>query len=179
MLTTATCNFAQLVVDENGTTIVPTFDWTNFFVTHFKRFVSIKQYHHFRFVASEPGVVYARRNADTAEVKVELLRHSWAPDSSKYPVQITPKGLTAERQWYLYEKIREFCPVNDQNVTCPRPTVPRPNSRAGTPADEPRVEATSVELGDDGPSSPAKKRTRTCRTCRKEGHDTRTCPDKQ
>ena len=59
------CNFAQLVVDEDGNTIVPTFDWTNFFATRFQRFVGMKSYHHFRFVALEPGVVYARKHSDT------------------------------------------------------------------------------------------------------------------
>ncbi len=34
---------------------------------------------------------------------------------------ITP---AAQRQWYLYDKIREFCPVADRDVTCPLPSVP-------------------------------------------------------
>ena len=132
----AKCNFAQLVVDEDGNTIVPIFDWTNFFATRFRRFVGIKSYHHFRFVALEPGVVYARKHSDTPEVKVNLLKGPWSPDPNEYPTQIIPKGLSAERQWYLFEKIREFCPEGDMDVTCPKPTVPRPNSRAGTPADD-------------------------------------------
>ena len=121
------------MVDEDGNTIVPTFDWTNFFATRFKRFVGIKSYHHFRFVASEPGVVYARNHSDTPKVKVNLLRGPWSPDVNEYPI---PKGLSAERQWYLFENIRVFCPEDDMDVTCPKPTVPRPNSRAGTPADD-------------------------------------------
>jgi hypothetical protein len=43
-------------------------------------------------------------------------------------------GLSAERQWYLYDKIREFCPQADRDVTCPLPSVPNP-SRAVTPAE--------------------------------------------
>ena len=124
----AKCNFAQLVVDEDGNTIVPTFDWTTFFATRFKRFVGIKSYHHFRFVASEPGVVYARKHSDTPEVKVNLLRGPWSPDPNEYPTQTIPKGLSAERQWYLFEKIREFCPEDDMDVTCPILTVPRQQS---------------------------------------------------
>ena len=182
-------NFAQLVVDEDGNTIVPTFDWTNFFATRFKRFVGIKSYHHFRFVASEPGVVYARKHSDTPEVKVNLLRGPWSPDPNEYPTQTIPKGLSAERQWYLFEKIREFCPEDDMNVTCPKPTVPRPNSRAGTPADEDDASSNPQPTGgagvagatDDRDGSPPptkKKRIHTCRTCRREGHDSRNCPDK-
>ena len=44
------------------------------------------------------------------------------------------KGLTAERQWYLYESIRPFCPDGDKYTTCPLLDVPKPGSRPGTPA---------------------------------------------
>ena len=42
------------------------------------------------------------------------------------PVAIPPKGLTAERQWYLFDNIREFCVSAAKDITCPKPTVPRP-----------------------------------------------------
>ena len=35
----AECNVSQLVADEDGNVIVPTFDWSDFFGTRMKRFV--------------------------------------------------------------------------------------------------------------------------------------------
>ena len=55
----AQCNFAQLVVTEDGTVVVPTFDWTSFFASHLKKFAGIKKYHHFTFDSSKPGVMLA------------------------------------------------------------------------------------------------------------------------
>ena len=80
-------------------------------------------------------------------------------------------------------------PEDDMDVTCPKPTVPRPNSRAGTPANDddassnpqPPGGAGAAGATDDHDGSPPptkKKRIRTCRTCRREGHDSRNCPDK-
>ncbi len=38
----AKCNYAQLVVSEDGSTLVPTFDWTSFFALHFEKLPSIR-----------------------------------------------------------------------------------------------------------------------------------------
>ncbi len=55
---------------------------------------------------------------------------------------VLPKGLSSERQWYLYEKVRPFCPHDAQDVT---PTDPRPTSRRGTPAHTPPPETLQLE----------------------------------
>ena len=116
----AECNVPQLVCDENGGTIVPTYDWTTFFAPHLKKLIGIKKYHHFRFTSSEPGVVYVKEHADTAEVRMDLNKSStpWVPDKDELPSVVSPKGLSAERQWYLYDHIRPFCPDSDKDITC-------------------------------------------------------------
>ena len=43
----ADCNFSQLVVCEDGSTIVPTYNWTDFFAPRMK-ISGIKKFHHFR-----------------------------------------------------------------------------------------------------------------------------------
>lgn len=130
----AHCNSAQLNVTEDGIVVVPTHDWTSFFAPQMRKFNGIKQYHHFRFPASKPGVMYVRLHCDTEEEEFILLKKDdWRPESSLLPDQITPKGLSIERQWYLYEKIREFSPEVARDLTCPEPDVPKPTSRAGTP----------------------------------------------
>ena len=35
---------------------------------------------------------------------------------SELPTLISLAGLSAQWQWYLYEKIREFCPVTDRDL---------------------------------------------------------------
>lgn len=54
----AVCNLPQLVSTENGNIIVPMWNWSDFFASHFKRVPSIKKYHHFHFTSSLPGVVF-------------------------------------------------------------------------------------------------------------------------
>jgi len=49
------CNFAQLVSREDGSTIISTFDWTDFFAT--KKITGIKKYHHFRKNSSSVDVM--------------------------------------------------------------------------------------------------------------------------
>ena len=115
------CNEAQLVVDETGSVIVPTYDWVSFFAPRFKKLPSIKKGHHFRFFSSHPGAVFTKERADdTTEVYHNLLKEGATfDDPCELPDVIQPAGLSAQRQWYLYEKIREFCPVTDRDLTCP------------------------------------------------------------
>ena len=164
----AECNFPQLVCDENGSTIVPTYDWTDFFAPHLKKVIGIKRYHHFRCDSSQPGVVFVKEHADTDEEKIDLMKSSprWSPDPKELPSVVPPKGLSAERQWYLYDSIRPFCPDGDKDITCPLPDVPKPGSAPGTPARH-----TQPPVEDD--AEPPPKRKRLCGTCRQGGHNSR------
>ena len=88
----AECNFAQLVSREDGSTIVPTYNWTDFFAQHLKKIVGMKNYHHFRCMSSEPGVVYVKEQADTPESKLELLKTPWSPDPEELPHLVHPRA---------------------------------------------------------------------------------------
>ena len=170
----AECNVAQLVSREDGTTIVPTMDWTDFFATKLKKIQGIKKFHHFRVTSSSPGHVFVKERSDTVERDIDLLKEPWTPDVDAKPGVIPPKGLSPDRQWYLYEQIRPFCPPDDQDSVCPLPSVPRPGgSKRGTPHPE-------GALPDPDPpaSPPPPKRQRTCGICHTVGHDRRSCPDK-
>ncbi len=128
---------------------------------------------HFRFAESEPGCVFIKQCSDSdAELKVELLKSAWSPDLSDLPAIITPKGLSATRQWYLHDSIRQFCSDEDKDITCPLPNVPKPISRENSPAPEISHPTESSVTA----SPPPKKRR--CGLCRQEGHNSRSCPNK-
>ena len=164
----ADCNSAQLVVEDDGRVVVPTYDWTDYFAPRFKKVVGIKKLHHFRFSSAEPGVVYTKDRSDGKETKLNLLKKDPLVahlDVDALPSVIQPKVLSSERQWYLYDHIREFCPEHDRDTTCPLPAVARPVSRQGTPEPE------EPDVQEHQP-----KRRRLCGLCKEGGHNSRTCP---
>ena len=122
-------NFAQLVGSQDGTTIVPMYNWSDYFEekTVKTALKGITQMHHFRFLSSRPGKVKVKNTHDDPERTISLLKSSsWRPEPGELPNVIVPAGLSAERQWYLYEKIREFVPEEAPDLVCPKPTVPKP-----------------------------------------------------
>ena len=82
-------------------------------------------------------MVYVKEHADTEEIEIDLMKTTphWSPDPKELPSMVSPKGLSAEWQWYLHDNIRHFCPNGDKDITCPLPGVPKPGgSQPGTPA---------------------------------------------
>ena len=59
------------------------------------------------------------------ESAIKPLKDDWQPNAQDLPCIIPPLGLSLERQWYLYERIREFCPEEDRDAVCPRPSTPK------------------------------------------------------
>ncbi len=174
----AGCNHTQFVGMSDGTLIVPIFDWSSYFAVHFRRLLGITNYQHFHFDSSCPGVVQVQERCDSKKIRISLLKDDWIPPPSTLPQQIFPKGLSQEREWYLYDHIRTFCPDSEKDTTCPLPAFPKPVSRSGTPNPNP-VAATSEGL-DSVPesSSVSPKAKRHCGLCREPGHNARTCPNK-
>ncbi len=79
-----------------------------------------------------PGVVMTRETVNGAEERHELLKGKFPFSNKKLPrlpEKLTPSGLSAERSWYLYEKIREHIPLlTDQDKTCPLPNFKKPKA---------------------------------------------------
>lgn len=122
-------NVPQLVGTLDGTCLVKMFNWSDFFEQHMVKtaLTGIKQMHHFRFEAKSPGMVFVKNSSTDSEKKIKLVKHtSWSPSSSDLPEKIVPPGLPLERQWYLYEKIREFCSEEAKNIVCPKPSQSLP-----------------------------------------------------
>ena len=107
---------------------VPIYDFASFLARYFKRFDKIKQFHFFRFTAST-SVKYKRGN-NTDDLECDLAKNTAhqlnVGDMSEV---IVPAGLSAERQGYLHDEIREFISQQSRDIVTPLPTVPKKNLR--------------------------------------------------
>ena len=120
-------NTAQLVAYKDGTRFVQFYDWKTFLGSHFKKIRGIKEYHHFNITSNCPGSVCVKLYADSEEERMQLLKDNWEP-TFETPEVIPPPGLTAERQWYLYESICQYCTAGTKDKVCPFPSVPKPGT---------------------------------------------------
>ena len=116
----AVVNVAQLVGSQSGEVIVPTYNWAEHLGPHFDRIQHIKAQHHFHFTSSRPGEVITKKFCDSDKVTHCILRDpTWRPNLTDLPPVVLPKGLSLERKWYLYTKIREFCSTETRDQVCP------------------------------------------------------------
>ena len=126
-------NHAQLVGSQSGEVLVSTYDWLSFFATSFKKLSGIKKYHQFKFTKNTPGEVVLKVYSDSINItRYQLLKTDVPFTAGELPPAITPQGLPDKCQWYLYEKIRQFCSERTKDLVCPLPTVP--HARSVTPA---------------------------------------------
>ena len=119
----ASPNIAQLVGTQEGTTVVRMYEWSTLFDEHTIKSAlkGITKMHHFHFSSAHPGKVFVKNNSSDAERSINLLRQPWNTTSRDMPQEIIPQGLSLERRWYLFDKIREFCPEHVQDQVCPKP----------------------------------------------------------
>ena len=69
------------------------------------------------------------------------------------------KEMPFERQWYLYEKMRPYCPENTADLACPEPEDPKPAN--------PQVLSGAPGGADTAPDKHARP---TCSHCKQAGH---------
>ena len=133
----------------------------------------IKRIHHFTFEehSLRGGHLITQVTCSDSPTAVSFLKVTNVSLPSKMPPMVPPKGLTAERQWYLFQKIREFCPDNGKDKTCPLPEVPKPSSTCHSP------ESAMASSSEEEPASPAEKRRHiVCGNLKQCGHNRRSCP---
>ena len=137
----AAVNIAQPTGLEDGSVVVTTYNWQEYFSQFCTKVKGIKKLHHLRFSSSSPGFIFVKERAGDTEVKRSILKDAnWKPQADQLPPVLPPSGLSLQRQWYLYEKIREFCPDHLKDTTCPRPGGPSVDpspSRSPTPPTPP------------------------------------------
>ena len=103
-------NYPQVVGSYDGTSSVHFYNWSSLFDSKATALKGITKLHHFRFTAECPGSVFVKALSDSIEKEINLFSDkSWKPSQHQLPAVITPPGLSLERQWYLYNIIREFC----------------------------------------------------------------------
>ncbi len=123
-------NLCQRYRDTHGTACVEYRDWSNWLLPYFKKLPGITHYHHFSINSHKPGIVTVKEAIDGLEEEFLLLKATFPyhhPTYPRLPQQIKPSGLSPERSWYLYDKIREYIPsIEDKDKTCPTPIVKQP-----------------------------------------------------
>ncbi|XP_060806083.1 uncharacterized protein LOC132902979 [Amyelois transitella] len=77
--------------------------------------------------------------------------------------------MTIERQWYLYNKIREFVEEESKDILCPKPIV---LDDISTPSQCSVVEGTTTSTSNTSSNQIAKRvrKTPTCSYCKEVGH---------
>jgi len=122
----ACVNQAQLIGKEDGSSFVSVCEWQQHLNPHFRPFPGIKKYQHFRFDATHPGKVFAKLSTESEEVEFNMLKGPISNLPRQGAQQIIPPGLPLQRQWYLFNQIREFVKDHLQDVVCPRPAEAAP-----------------------------------------------------
>uniref|UniRef100_A0A1X7VDE6 Uncharacterized protein n=1 Tax=Amphimedon queenslandica TaxID=400682 RepID=A0A1X7VDE6_AMPQE len=94
-------NVSQMVAKE---VIVPSYDWKSFLAPCF---YDIKGIHHFTFEEQSlrGGDLITQLSCNDQPQAVRILRDTNFSPPTCVPPIIPPKVLSAERQWYLFEKI--------------------------------------------------------------------------
>ena len=113
-------NIPQLVGDERGTVFVPMYDWQAFLIPFSKAVKGIKQYHHFSFTHQAQGVAMATTHSEGPTQILPVLVGDAGAVPHAPPPRVQSPGLSAYRQWYLFNSIRDFCTDDTKDIMCPK-----------------------------------------------------------
>lgn len=111
---------------QNKTSAVTYFDLSSWLSQYFETLKGITNYQNFVLEQKNPSVIVVKEHKDSFDIKINLTKKKFPFGKfhlpKRLPKQIFPEGLSLERQWYLYDKIR--CHIlleKDKNETCPKP----------------------------------------------------------
>lgn len=95
----------------------------------FKPLKNISKFHSFVVSACNPGVVICKEFADSQERTFSLLRNGAHIEAGVMPQEVHAPGLDADRQWYLYDNIRQYFRSDTAtDKACPLPKIPKSSS---------------------------------------------------
>ena len=119
-------NIAQPIFNENGDREVFFYYWTEFFNKMFKPVPNLLKYYHFIFDSECPNIIKAKKTLDGELEEIEIIKSVGFLDIME-PREKLPTGISLERQWYLYENVREHVQnPNKRDIYCPHPLLPKP-----------------------------------------------------
>ncbi|CAB4412920.1 unnamed protein product [Rhizophagus irregularis] len=125
--TTGGFNTAQTIYGLGGNQKVLFYKWTEFLNKEFTKIPQILQQHHFEISNEKNGIVNVQTKVDGEKIEISILKKNITPLIS-FPNILLPKKLSAERQWYLYEQIREHVTHPDKkDQYCSKPLIPKPS----------------------------------------------------
>ena len=164
--------------NSDGERIVNCYDWVGYFQSlGFRSIHQIFKYHMFCCDVQHPGAVFVKYFSDSDEMKVQVVKAPLILDASP-PTEIEHKGLDIERQWYLYDKIRQLCHTNlSRDITCPKPSQPKVQSASKT-LDATVSCAADCNAVSESVVTAGSKRC-LCSICHSPGHNKKTCPNKE
>ena len=87
----------------------------------------ISDYHHFFIDSKHPGVVKCKESVSYEQFNFNFLKFKTRlPQPHTLPNVSIIKDFDPERQWYLYDHIRQRCYSEEaKELTFPKPTVPK------------------------------------------------------
>jgi len=97
------------------------YDWGSFFDDHTIKTAlkGITKMHHFCFTNTHPGQTFVKNRSCDVERLITIRKGNWQAAPDELLQLIRPQGLLLKRRWYLFDKIRDFCPdVQDMFVLC-------------------------------------------------------------
>jgi hypothetical protein len=106
-------------------------NWSDWLNNYFKTIPSITSYHHFIIDHEDKGSIILKKDMESSEEKINIIKVPYDFASKRvYPEGcLIPPGLSEERQWYLYDQIRQYIPnEDDKDKTCPRPKCHKPKT---------------------------------------------------
>ena len=88
----------------------------------FVKVKKIKSFHYFFFNGDLSVKQHSEANSETQHLLC------LNPEPEAFPHLINPEGLSQQRQWYLFEEIRQFVSEFKQDSVAPKPWVGEPDT---------------------------------------------------
>lgn len=106
-------NIPQLVGDESGKVFIPVYDWVNFLLPVYTKFVGLKKQHHFLFSADQPGCMRFKRYAESNEETYRLRKKEIV---AGMPEIIQPDGLDAAQKNISMNRFENFVQTKQRTL---------------------------------------------------------------
>lgn len=94
-------------------------NWKAFLELNFKPVPGIRKYQQFRFHHDFPGVVFVKKNNESDEVSLSILKGNTVVSRTRPDIML-PAGQSLERRRYLFDNVRKYVSAEHQDTTCPR-----------------------------------------------------------